>query len=214
MNLEHHYWYFKQALPVHLCKDIVAYGLKHTAGTAIIRGFSTGNQTRDLKKNPLNKQEIKKLHKIRNSNVSWLDDPWIYKEIHPYINEANRNAGWNFEWDWSESIQFTHYRLNYHYDWHRDSSEKPYNDPNNKNRVGKIRKLSATVALSPPEDYRGGNLEFNFGNSIKSKATVCEEAKSQGSIIVFPSFMFHRVTPVTKGTRYSLVLWQLGEPFK
>ena len=214
MNLEHHYWYFKQVLPVHLCKDIVAYGLKHTAGTAIVRGLSTGNETRDLKKNPLSKQEIKKLHKIRNSNISWLDDPWIYKEIHPYINEANRNAGWNFEWDWSETIQFTHYRLIYHYDWHRDSSEKPYDDPNNKNSVGKIRKLSATVALSPPEDYRGGNLEFNFGNSIKSKATVCEEAKSQGSIIVFPSFMFHRVTPVTKGTRYSLVLWQLGEPCK
>ena len=209
MNLEYNYWHFKQALPVHLCKDIVTYGLKHTADTAI-----TGNQQRDLGQNPLSKKEIKKLHRLRNSHVSWLDDPWLYKEIHPYINEANRNAGWNFEWDCSESIQFTHYRLNYHYDWHRDSAEKSYDDPTDKNRMGKIRKLSATISLSPPEDYRGGNLEFNFGNSIKSKATVCEEIKPQGSIVVFPSFMFHRVTPVTKGTRYSLVLWQLGKPLK
>ena len=208
MNLEYRYWAFKEALPLHLCKDIVAYGLKHASDTAI-----TGNQRHDIQKNPLSKQELKKLHKTRHSNVAWLDDPWIYKEIHPYIHAANEKAGWNFEWDWSESIQFTHYRLNYHYDWHCDSGDRPYSGAD-KSRVGKIRKLSATISLSAPEDYSGGNLEFNFFNTIKPKAQVCEEIKPQGSIVVFPSFVYHRVTPVTKGTRYSLVLWQLGNPFK
>jgi PKHD-type hydroxylase len=143
-----------------------------------------------------------------------LDDQWIYKEIQPYIHAANERAGWNFEWDRSEAIQFTHYQLNYHYDWHRDSGDRPYSDGADKSRVGKIRKLSATISLSAPEDYRGGNLEFNFFNTIKPKAQVCEEIKPQGSIVVFPSFVYHRVTSVTKGTRYSLVLWQLGKPFK
>ena len=209
MNLEYYNWSFKGALPVHLCKDIVAYGLKHTPSTA-----STGLYHRDLKKNPLNKQELKKLQKIRHSNIAWLNDPWIYNEIQPYINVANKNAGWNFQWDWSESIHFTHYRLNYHYNWHCDSGEKPYDDTSHKDFVGKIRKLSATVSLSAPDDYEGGNLEFNYLNNVKSKAQVCKEIKPQGSIVVFPSFVYHRVTPVTKGTRYSLVLWQLGKPFK
>ena len=209
MNLEYGYWAFKEALPLHLCKDIVAYGLKHASDTAI-----TGTKPRDLKKNPLSKQELKKLKKIRHSHIAWLDDQWIYKEIQPYIHEANKKAGWNFEWERSEPIQFTQYRLNYHYGWHRDSGDKPYSDEADKSRVGKIRKLSATISLSAPEDYRGGNLEFTFFHTIKPKVQVCEEIKPQGSIVVFPSFVYHRVTPVTKGTRYSLVLWQLGKPFK
>jgi hypothetical protein len=48
------------------------------------------------------------------------------KNLHPYIHQANRNAGWNFEWDWSESCQFTKYKLNQYYDWHCDSWDKPY----------------------------------------------------------------------------------------
>jgi PKHD-type hydroxylase len=208
MNLQYGYWVFKEAFPLHLCKDIVAYGLKHAADTAM-----TGSQPRDLKKNPFSKQELKKLHKHRQSHIAWLHDEWIYKEIRPYIHKANKEAGWNFEWDLSESIQFTHYQLNYHYGWHRDAADRPYSGLD-KSRDGKIRKLSVTISLSAPEDYRGGNLEFNFFNNIKSKAQVCEEIKPQGSIVVFPSFVYHRVTPVTKGTRYSLVLWQLGKPFK
>tara|TARA_Y100001951_G_C11272531_1_gene259711 strand:+ start:186 stop:815 length:630 start_codon:yes stop_codon:yes gene_type:complete len=209
MNLEYNYWSFKEALPTRLCKDIIAYGLRHTSHVAL-----TGNRTRDLTKNPLNKKELKTQKKIRHSKTSWLNDPWLYNEIIPYVNLANKNAGWNFEWDCSEDIQFTHYQINYHYDWHRDSADKPYSDPADKTRLGKVRKLSATISLSSPDDYRGGDLEFNFGHSIKSKAEVCKEIKPQGSIVVFPSFTFHRVRPVTKGKRYSLVLWQIGKPFK
>ena len=58
------------------------------------------------------KQEVLDLKRKRNSDLVWLNDTWIYKELHPYVHEANRNAGWNFDWERSESCQFTKYKLN------------------------------------------------------------------------------------------------------
>ena len=85
---------------------------------------------------------------------------------------------------------------------------------------GKIRKLSVTISLNDPDEYDGGNLEFDFRNQVdwernkKSKIKSCTEIRPRGSGIVFPSFVWHRVSPVTRGTRYSLVVWNLGYPFK
>ena len=85
---------------------------------------------------------------------------------------------------------------------------------------GKIRKLSVTVSLNDPSEYDGGNLEFDFRNDFdfdrnrKHKIKECTEIRPRGSIIIFPSFVWHRVNPVTRGTRYSLVMWNLGWPFK
>ena len=87
----------------------------------------------------------------------------------------------------------------------------------NKNTLGKIRKLSATVSLSDSKEYSGGDLEFDFRNINPDKGhnrKICKEIKPKGSIVVFPSHVWHRVTPVTKGTRYSLVIWNLGYPFR
>lgn len=86
----------------------------------------------------------------------WLDDRWIYKEIQPYIHEANFQAGWNFQWDWSEQIQFTKYKVKGYYGWHSDSFDKPYEDTTDINFLGKIRKLSVTCQLSDSVDYKGG----------------------------------------------------------
>jgi PKHD-type hydroxylase len=82
--------------------------------------------------------------------------------------------------------------------------------------VGKVRKLSLTINLNSPGDYEGGNLKFDFGMHCEKENRFheCEEIRPQGSMVVFPSFVDHCVTPVTKGTRYSLVLWTLGEPWK
>ena len=72
-----------------------------------------------------------------------------------------------------------------------------------------------TINLNEPGEYEGGNLKFDFGpHSEGERFHECTEIRPQGSIIVFPSFVQHQVTPVTKGTRYSLVLWSLGQPFK
>jgi PKHD-type hydroxylase len=165
---------------------------------------------------PLSDQDLKDLKQKRDSNITFLNDKWIYKEIQPFIHEANRLAGWNFDWDFSETCQFTKYKLNQFYDWHCDSWPDPYENKNDLNMHGKIRKLSVTCSLSAPEDYEGGELEFDFRNNDPDKSTIrkCAEIKPRGSIVVFPSHVWHRVKPVTKGTRYSLVIWNLGYPFK
>ena len=78
----------------------------------------------------------------------------------------------------------------------------------------KVRKISMTVNLSNPFDYEGGNLKFDLGPHVKERYKICNEIRPQGSVIVFPSFMYHCVTPVTSGTRYSLVLWCMGKPWQ
>jgi len=221
MNLKNYYYYFKSALSSSFMDDIMAYGKLHQTNMA-----TTGSVNNKLELGEkLTKKDITNIQKKRKSEVVWLNDKWIYKEIHPFIHEANRLAGWNFDWDFSESCQFTKYGVGQYYGWHCDSFESPYNRPQNSDGTfppdhGKIRKLSVTISLSDPDEYVGGNLEFDFRNQVdwennkKTKIKECTEIRPRGSIIVFPSFVWHRVSPVTKGTRYSLVMWNLGYPFK
>lgn len=210
MILNNYYWYFQSALSPKFCDDVIKY-----ATTKNLKKALTGQYTSKQEKGKkLSKKDLLDLKKKRDSNVVWLNDSWIYKEIHPYINEANKRAGWNFDWDWSESIQFTKYSKSQFYDWHCDSYQEPFNS-DDKNFDGKIRKLSVTCSLSNPKDYAGGELEFQFrDNQDPTDTRVCKEILPQGSIVVFPSHVWHRVKPVTKGTRYSLVVWNLGFPFK
>ena len=213
MNLKNYYWYFKGVLPKKFCQDVISYGKTRQEELALT-GF-LGDKTKKGEK--LSKKDLNNLKKKRNSNIVWMNDRWIYNEIQPYIHAANQNAGWNFDWDWSESCQFTKYSKNQFYDWHCDSWPEPYHNPEDLNYHNKIRKLSVTCSLSPSEDYEGGELEFDFRNNDPDKKRniqICKEIKEQGSIVVFPSHVWHRVKPVTKGTRYSLVIWNLGYQFK
>ena len=210
MNISNYYWYFKSALTPKFCDDVIQYALQQKEVMARTGGF-------DNKK--LNKEEVKNLQKKRKSDLVWLEDKWIYKELHPYVHEANREAGWNFDWDRSESCQFTKYKLNQYYDWHCDSWDKPYDRPGAVDH-GCIRKLSMTCQLTDGSEYTGGELEFDFRNydphmrdELKHRIQ-CKEILSKGSIIIFPSFVWHRVKPVTSGTRYSLVVWNIGRPFR
>jgi PKHD-type hydroxylase len=98
-----------------------------------------------------------------------------------------------------DSIQYTEYpHGNGHYDWHIDIGPASINH----------RKISIVVQLSDPEEYEGGELE------IWSGATPVTIPKKKGNIVIFPSFLMHRVTPVTKGLRKSLVLWVGGGSYK
>jgi PKHD-type hydroxylase len=209
MNISNYYWYFTSAIPPKLCDDIVKHGLSKSETVARTGGFVNKKLTKD---------QIKNMKRKRNSDLVWLNDNWIYRELHPYIHEANKSAGWNFEWDRSEVCQFTKYKLNQYYDWHCDSWDKPYGKKGP--QLGKIRKLSMTCQLTDGSEYEGGELEFDFRNydpHMREETKHLRQAKEilpKGSIIVFPSFVWHRVKPVTKGTRYSLVMWNLGYPFK
>ena len=207
MNLTNYYWYYQSAIPERICDDIVKYGHQLQHQMAVTGGYG------DKK---LNQKQIKDLKQKRDSNIVWMSDRWIYKEIHPYIRQANANAGWNFEWDFSEACQFTKYQKGQYYDWHCDSWEKPYDQPNTPSH-GRIRKLSVTVTLSDPKEYKGGELEFDFRQNDpdkKRQIRKCKEILPKGSLVVFPSFVWHRVCPVTRGERNSLVIWNLGHPFR
>ena len=209
MNLTNYYWYFQSAVPSRICDEIVKYSKSIQDQMALTGGYG------DTKK--LNQKQIKDLKKKRNSDIVWLNERWIYKEIQPYVHQANANAGWNFQWDFSESMQFTQYKKGQYYDWHCDGWDQPYqrqaSDPSN----GKIRKLSMTLTLSDEKDYKGGELEFDLRNldpDKKRNIIKCKEILPKGSLVVFPSFVWHRVCPVTSGERNSLVIWNLGYPFK
>ena len=210
MNLKHHYWFFDQVLSNKLCDDIIKFGNSHSDQLAV-----TGKFHEKIDKNEkLTNKEILDLKQKRDSNIVWLDERWIYREIQPYIHIANKNAGWNFQWDFSEACQFTKYKLNQYYDWHSDSWDNPYTNHKNKNYEGKIRKLSVTCQLTDKSEYEGGELQFQLRNLDDPTITInVEQANKKGSIIVFPSHLWHRVKPITSGTRYSLVIWNLGRPF-
>ena len=208
MQLQNYYWVFKKALPDHICDDIINYGNSKREKLALTGRFD-GKEAKDL-----NPQELAALKSKRDSNVAWLDDNWIYRYIMPFVFCANKEAGWNFQIDDSESAQFTKYKLNQYYDWHCDSFAKPYDDPGTPHH-GKIRKLSVTCQLTDGNNYSGGNLELQDRAGDNPNYTYnCVDSKNKGTIIVFPSHVWHRVIPITRGTRYSLVIWSFGDQFK
>jgi len=212
MNLTNYYWYFQSAVPSRICDEIVKYSKSIQDQMAV-----TGGYGRSQGDKPLSQQQVKDLKKKRDSDIVWLNERWIYKEVQPYVHQANANADWNFQWDHSESMQFTKYNKGQYYGWHCDGWDKPYQRQQGDPSHGKVRKLSVTLTLSDPKDYKGGELEFDFRNldpDKKRKVVKCKEILPKGSLVVFPGFLWHRVCPVKKGTRHSLVMWNLGWPFK
>ena len=141
-------------------------------------------------------------HKARKSQIKWVyhdeKSDWLYSRLGDMVMEANQV--WNFDlYSIRDSIQYTeYYEGGGHYDWHMDIGPFPINN----------RKISITIQLSDPDDYVGGDLEIWTGNGLQT----C--ARQKGSALLFPSYMLHRVTPVTSGTRKSLVLWVGGSPYK
>lgn len=140
---------------------------------------------------------------IRRSEIAWIPNEgntkWIYERLGEYVTAANKDMGWDFDLaGMFEDIQYSIYFDNGgHYDWHSDIG------PNTTHR-----KISMSLQLSTPDEYEGGNLQFNLGPSI---LTADNEV---GSLIIFPSYLLHRVTPVVSGVRRSLVIWVSGKPFR
>ena len=134
----------------------------------------------------------------RKSEISWIpeepNNQWLYDKISQYAISANKEM-WNFDiWGYHDTLQFTNYYGDGgHYDWHADLGPGISN-----------RKLSVVLQLSDPKDYVGGELQMNTGGGITSVK------KEYGLLCFFPSFVLHRVTPLTSGTRTSLVTWLCG----
>jgi len=201
MILNTYFYNLTKAIPAHECNNIIEYGK-----SLVPKQGKTGSS------NSMLSDEEKKFHdtKIRKSKTSWIKDNWLKRDLYNIVQYANKS--WNFNLSQNEDIQFTEYEPKGHYNWHNDSIKNPMNLKNMQ------RKLSMVVQLSDPKDYEGGDLKFNLRglDSSQSDNIISPPPgfKQQGSIVVFPSFLWHKVEPITSGKRYSLVMWTLGEHWK
>ena len=183
------YWYWDKEISHEVCHKIIKLG-EGKWDQAKTWGSKDENIEHDL-------------NKTRKSDIAWITEQWVYDLIWPYMLNANEKGGWKYDIVAAESCQVTRYTKDGFYTWHIDGmgSHEEVID-------GNVRKLSITIVLN--SDFEGGDFEMGSYNKELFNIPRLEE----GSIIVFPSFMEHRVAPVTKGNRYSLVAWFLGPPFR
>jgi PKHD-type hydroxylase len=138
---------------------------------------------------------------VRDSKLRWwAEDHWVCSVIAHYIGLANKRY-WEYDLSFLESIQVSVYEEGGNYKWHSDYGPSAHGNW--------TRKLSASVLITDPLEYDGGSLEFidYHGNTVVAP-------REKGSIIVFDSRIPHRVTPITRGRRVSLVTWMMGPKLK
>ena len=142
---------------------------------------------------------------VRQARTAWLDDDaetgWVFSRIIELVIAENRK---NFAFDlveFAEQLQFSRYaaREGGQFDWHIDIGD---------GQIAAKRKLTLVIQLSCHDAYRGGDMELNTGSSIVTLP------RRRGSGILFPSFVLHRVAPLTQGRRFSLTTWAHGPAFR
>ena len=138
----------------------------------------------------------------RITTISWLpfdEMKDMYNDVNKFIQRANLNHFGFEDIQITEQAQFTEYPVGGFYDWHMDCDVNMAHEP-------PVRKISMTLLLSHENEFEGGDLELMApGKFAKLK---------QGHAVIFASFLNHRVAPVTRGVRQSLVMWFGGKPFK
>lgn len=177
------YAYWEEAFTEKECNEIIKCAKKQKLEKALVRKPS---ETKDY----------------RESNITWIfpenNSEWIFRRLTDIVTNLNERF---FKFDlegFAEGLQFTNYKAPHgRYDKHVD-----------KGSDHKIRKLSLSVQLNKPEDYKEGELNLYFSNK---PITI---SKKQGYLVLFPSYVLHEVKPVTKGERNSLVAWVTGKNFK
>ena len=138
----------------------------------------------------------------RTTTISWIpfnEMPEMYDDLNRFIQRANLN---HFGFDdirITENAQFTEYPVGGFYDWHMDCDVNMEHEP-------PVRKISMTLLLNDPSEFEGGDLELMSPGKFKKL--------EQGHAICFASFLNHRVNPVIRGVRQSLVVWFGGKPFR
>jgi len=146
---------------------------------------------------------------IRTSKIKWIPQTeewnWLYEKLMMFARIANDEM-WQFDLTSApEHIQYTEYHgdVNGEYSWHQDIGPDELS----------TRKISITVQLSDNSEYEGGDLKFWLGGkNLEDNALFAQRGK--GTVILFPSYLYHAVTPVTKGIRKSFVLWLGGGHYK
>ena len=194
MRTKYSYWLFKDAISK---KDI--------------------NKIKKIAKNSCYKKshllDADEDFKIRDTDTTFSSDQYLYDLLCPFVGSANEQAGWKYDLDWFEAVQIARYKKNQHYSWHTDGDSDHFGafENNFKEVNGKVRKISLVACLS--DGYIGGDFELAIQEQKCDNEILYPEMR-MGDVIVFPSYVFHRSTPITKGTKYSLSMWCLGSPFR
>jgi len=183
MNLENLYHIKEGIVPEDFCNDIIKNGELKDIADANIQDGNKDN---------------------RSSKVSWLDDKKLQISLSNLITIANEESNWKFSIKELEPLQYTIYNVGDHYDWHIDSHKKPYKN-------GLVRKLSFTLCLN--DDYEGGAFSVCQTHPNPDKIVIQSFKPKKGTMIVFPSYVWHKVEKITKGVRKSLVGWIVGTQF-
>ena len=198
------FYIFPQAIPKVECKKLLNYCLKNSdfADASVIKsGYSDVAEEGDVEKG-----ETK--HETRKTAVSFITDRenLMNELVWGFIRQANAEF-FKYKLEYFQAIQFARYQDGGHYDWHQDASPQDL--------ANEGRKLSLTFSLTDDTEYDGGLLQFYNGDKPYDDKDhdVERDIKSVGTVIVFDSRDWHRVTPVTKGVRYSIVCWTVGPNF-
>lgn len=140
---------------------------------------------------------------VRNTDIVWLQPNentfWIFEKMNSLIAKINFDK-FQMDLDRFDGFQYSKYSESHHYNWHIDTAVEPY--PN-----GMFRKLSLSLMLTDPTDYEGGDFLLNLGGNADRPTKMRLE---KGDLVVFYSHIPHKVEPVTKGIRTTLVTWALG----
>ena len=199
------FYIFPNAIPKKECKTLLKYCLKHSDfedASVINKGFTDVNGGEEVE------ESSRKDHEMRKTAVSFIIDKenMMNEIVWGFIRQANAEF-FNYSLEYFQAIQFARYKDGGHYDWHQDASPQDL--------ANEGRKLSLTMSLTDDTTYDGGLLQFYNGGKVYEDKDhdVERDIKSVGSVIVFDSRDWHRVTPVTKGTRYSIVCWTVGPNF-
>lgn len=186
MNTNNSFWIWESCISKDICENIIKENFDPEK--------STDGSYRDMNGIPITGEK-------RNTKVCWVPPTsYVGLLLFNYILRANHKANWLFDIDQIEPPQIGEYAVDGHYDWHND---EPFYS---RNGINLQRKLSVSLFLSDPDSYEGGDFLF--------RGDVTPIIKKQGSIIVFPSSVMHKVTPVTSGVRCSAVAWATGPYFK
>ena len=183
-------WIIETTTPlftVEQCREIIACGRRQPPQTAQV-GLNRPGGGVDTQK--------------RITTISWIpfnEMAPMYEHLDTFIQKANLNHFGFEDIRITENAQFTEYPVGGFYDWHTDSDVIFTHEP-------PVRKISMTVLLNHPSEFEGGDLQVG----VKNKAKPLEQGKG----IAFASFINHRVEPVTRGVRQSLVVWFGGKPFR
>ena len=173
-----------------------------------------------------NNRHIENFEEQKKTDIVWTTEKWIYDAVWPYMTQANEEAGWKYDIHTAENMQIARYKKGMFYDWHPDGSGdhfSVYKDIVNHLVHDRLRKLSMSIFLN--DNYEGGDFQFAKHTHLQAEMEKTWKDRpapgnkidtlehKAGSILVFPSDMWHRVKPVTKGIRYSLAVWFLGPPY-